>query len=167
MIDKKTLSKDKSDRSKEIWPILRQAQDFLHAYEVLKNYNHNRMKTGEQTVFCADIVQLMFAIELLFKALLCGDAKKVHNIEKLFTQLSPQVQEEIKERLLKRSGRARDIFSISFELQIKKYAGAFQDWRYFHEMGRGTFNSEFCENLAHVLNDIVQDQIGLDSSLLR
>ncbi len=149
-----------SDRYHSLANILNQAQDFLYAYKVLCEHKQSQAYSRSPPLFCSDVVCLTFAIELLFKALLCVEGKRVnsHHLEKLFNALSTQMQEEIKckftEHLLKITGIAKDIWGLSFEVRLRQYSDTYNEWRYHHEKNPGSYNSQFCDNLAAVLNEI-------------
>lgn len=142
------------------------AQEFLNACRVLRAHNNACVTTKQQPVFIVDVVNLAFGIELLLKALLYGAGKKAksHNLDELFEFLSPQTQEEVKrnfaELLIRTTGHSRDIFGLTFEDKLKQYAKTYENWRYLHEKNPGSFHSDFCENLALVLNEMAATQFN-------
>lgn len=163
---KKVLPVADTDILKKMGATLQNAQDFMNAHRVLQAHNRTCKQTTAQPVFTADVVNLIFGIELLFKALLYCAGKKVksHKLNELYKLLPSQTQSEIKEaftkHLVKASGNSKDIFGLIFERRLEQYADSYQHWRYFHEYGQGTFNSKFCEDLAYVLNEIAQDKVN-------
>lgn len=156
---------DDADKLKEVTATLQNAQDFMSAYKVLRAHNAACLATKQQPIFTADIVNLAFAIELLLKALLCCEGKKArgHKINELFECFSPEAKLEIKnafkERLIKTTGSDNDIFRLTFEVRLQQHADTYNYWRYFHEKPKRTFNYQFCENLAEVLNQMAEAKL--------
>lgn len=164
MNDSKKNLEEALNRYSKLNRTLDQAKEFLYAYKVLSEHKLSRYKKGEYLpMFSADTVQLIFAIELFFKALLSKYGKDVkgHNLLKLFKKLPAEVQDEIKmslsEHMLKTQKRSFNSFESSFEDMLKNYSTTFQDFRYFHELNHIVFNSEFCDGLVQVLNRLVSD----------
>ena len=153
----------KKDRSVSAMPlILRQAQDFLLAHQILKDHKWSKSKTENEAVFFADVVNLSFAIELFLKALLSKDniSSHGHNLKNLFNKLPPKMQKEIEgafnKHRLKNEGKFNDILGISFKQRLLQHSELFQSWRYYYEEIRPSFHSEFFDVLAVVLNNLTQ-----------
>lgn len=166
MIKAKISPIGEAERAPLMSAALQNAREFLNAYRVLRSHNNACLTTKQSPVFIVDVVNLAFAIELLLKALLYSEAKKArgHKLDELFELLSPQTQEEIKrnfaELLIRTSGHSRDTFGLTFEDKLKQYAKTYENWRYLHEKNPGSFHSDFCENLALVLNEVAAAQFN-------
>jgi HEPN domain-containing protein len=137
------------------------AQDFLNAYEILKesNYALIAQKTGtakEKSAEIAygtrptmgiDIVCLAFSVELHLKELsrvVSGTIPRGHNIARLFRALPESVQKEIVSHHSIAQYRWSD---AQMERELLAISDGFEKWRYAYESAALRYNSYFAEVL--------------------
>ncbi len=80
------------------------------------------------------IMNMSFAIELLFKALLAYEDRptKVHQFDKLLNNLSAHKRKEI-QNLYKAERKYRTMTSKQFQEEVKAISNTFTRWRYLFE----------------------------------
>jgi hypothetical protein len=85
------------------------------------------------SALCPMIVSYAFAAELYLKALATAGTgrlpAKVHLMTVLFNRLSPDVQSQIAEVYLRRTGRTE----AELKADVARFADAFREWRYVYE----------------------------------
>ena len=110
--------------------------------------------------FGIDPMLLALAMELALKAWITADqdAKpiRVHNLSKLFNMLKPEQREKIENDLRISCPWYRpcplDPMGVDAARILDAHADAFVEWRYMHEMTRGSFSHSDMESvLASVL----------------
>lgn len=137
------------------------AQDFLNAYEILKESNealidgkcdgdrqgHVKGAYGKLPAMGIDVVCLAFSVELHLKELhrvVTGNAPKGHNIAKLFRTLPESVQAELaSHESIANYGWSDE----QLDRELRAISDGFEKWRYAYESTSIRYNSYFAEVL--------------------
>ncbi|WEK36919.1 MAG: hypothetical protein P0Y53_05330 [Candidatus Pseudobacter hemicellulosilyticus] len=138
--------------------VLLQGEDYLRLYKTAIEKNTQIQDHIRQ----AHIVNLAFALELLLKALhySIGKVERGHNLNKLYIRLPHKIQKEIKKKFgmkLPTYFLPRPAEFPTFEEMLKQHANAYERWRYFHEVGSGSFNDQFCTALAYSIIEVAHE----------
>lgn len=148
------------------------AQDFLNAYEILKESNKVLIerKTGEQKEYGEaaygklpamgiDVVCLAFSVELHLKELhrvVTGDAPKGHNIAKLFRALPKNVQKEVvSHQSIAHYGWSDE----QLDRELHAISDGFEKWRYAYESTSIRYNSYFAEVLIEASRFVASKKV--------
>ena len=134
-----------------------QAQDFLNAYEILRESNDvliirqaaDEGKLPSGTVFGTrpamgiDVVCLAFSVELHLKDLhyaVSGTAPRGHNIARLFRTLPEPIQKEV---VSHHSIAQYGWNDAGIEKELQEISQGFEKWRYAYESTSLRYNSYF------------------------
>lgn len=145
------------------------AQDFLNAYEILKQSNDALISKGADgaresaygslPAMGIDIVCLAFSVELHLKELHRAVSQaplKEHNISKLFYALPKDVQEEV----ISHSSIARFGWSdTQLERELNAISNGFEKWRYAYETTSLKYNIYFAKVLIEALQLVASHKV--------
>ncbi|MGM0564947.1 MAG: hypothetical protein ACQES2_11495 [Pseudomonadota bacterium] len=145
-----------------------QAQDYLNAYQILKESNHtligkkncasekehSNMAYGARPAMGVDTVCLAFSLELHLKELNRVVSKKIpkgHNIEKLFQTLPKSVQAEV---FSHHSIAQYGYSDKKLEYELKEISDGYVKWRYAYESTALRYSNYFAEALIEASRHI-------------
>ncbi len=133
------------------------AQDFLNAYEILRESNDalivrqaggegklsSGMAFGARPAMGIDVVCLAFSVELHLKDLhyaVSGKAPRGHNIARLFRTLPETIQQEVVSHhsIAKYGWNDKEI-----EKELQDISQGFEEWRYAYESASLRYNNYF------------------------
>ena len=140
------------------------AQDFLNAYEILRESNDALISKGADgarekaygslPAMGVDIVCLAFSVELHLKELhriVSQAPPKEHNISKLFYGLPKDVQEEV----VSHSSIAQNGWGdAQLQLELNAISNGFEKWRYAYESASLKYNIYFAKALIGALQSV-------------
>jgi hypothetical protein len=140
-------------------PAARDQQTFLQGLEfheaAIRSATTQVDEQGAPAVaLCPMIVSFAFAIELYLKSLIPAGARG-HDLEALFAKLSSPVRKRIQEAYLARTGRNH----TALDGDLKKFAGAFADWRYIFE---GEGQQIYTNLLAALAKAVAETAISIE-----
>jgi len=151
------------------------AQDFLNAFEVLRESNEAFMdrQSGDPSSFSTErvfgthptmavaVVCLAFSVELHLKDLhqtISGEVPQGHKILDLFTRLPDGAQEEI----IRHPSIAQYGWDDSeFETELRKISEGFVKWRYAYESTTLRYNIYFAKVLIEATSFVASSKRGL------